>query len=146
MKFMEAFLHPKKEFQMFKKYTFIMLAFMLTNWTVGYAGDNQADARALAIDGGGVRGVFPAEILSLIHEDLGHDDLGNKRRICDFFKDGMTGTSTGSFIVLALACPFHKIREGEEQSTKPDAPLGFADGPYTPKDFSDTSSCDTVVY
>ena len=71
------------------------------------------------------------------HNDLGNDDLENKTPIYDFFKGGMSGTSTGSFIVLALAAKFHKIRDGEEQSTVEGAPQGFADGPYTPKEIGD---------
>lgn len=50
----------------------------------------------LSIDGGGLRGVFPASVLAKIEEDSGQP-------IYQFFPAGMTGTSTGSLIVLGLS-------------------------------------------
>jgi hypothetical protein len=52
--------------------------------------------RILSVDGGGIRGVIPAMVLSHIEEKVGpaatHFDL-------------ISGTSTGGIIALALACP-----------------------------------------
>ena len=50
----------------------------------------------LSIDGGGIRGIFPAHILSCISDRLGI-------KIREQF-DMITGTSTGSIIAAAIAC------------------------------------------
>jgi patatin-like phospholipase/acyl hydrolase len=52
--------------------------------------------RILSIDGGGIRGVFPAHILKCMTEHIGI-------RIDEHF-DMITGTSTGSIIAAAVAC------------------------------------------
>ena len=48
----------------------------------------------LALDGGGIKGLFSAAVLAHIEEDL-------QTRIVDHF-DLITGTSTGGIIALAL--------------------------------------------
>jgi predicted acylesterase/phospholipase RssA len=53
--------------------------------------------RLLSIDGGGIRGILPAMVLA----DL---ERRTNRPIIDLF-DMIVGTSTGSLIALALACP-----------------------------------------
>ena len=53
--------------------------------------------RVLAIDGGGIRGLLPAMVLS----DL---ERRTNRPIIDLF-DLIVGTSTGGLVALALACP-----------------------------------------
>ncbi len=53
--------------------------------------------RLLSIDGGGIRGILPAMVLT----DL---DRRTNRPIIDLF-DMIVGTSTGGLIALALACP-----------------------------------------
>src|SRR5262245_39815807 len=53
--------------------------------------------RILAIDGGGIRGILPAMVLS----DL---ERRTNRPIIDLF-DLIVGTSTGDLLALALACP-----------------------------------------
>jgi predicted acylesterase/phospholipase RssA len=53
--------------------------------------------RVLAIDGGGIRGILPAMVLS----DL---ERRTNRPIIDLF-DLIVGTSTGGLVALALACP-----------------------------------------
>ena len=53
--------------------------------------------RILAIDGGGIRGMLPAMVLS----DL---ERRTNRPIIDLF-DLIVGTSTGGLVALALACP-----------------------------------------
>jgi len=50
--------------------------------------------RMLCIDGGGIKGVFPASFLSAIEESLG-------RPVADYF-DLIVGTSTGGIIALGL--------------------------------------------
>lgn len=52
--------------------------------------------RILSIDGGGIRGVFPAHILQCVEERLGVN-------LYDTF-DMIAGTSTGSIIAAAVAC------------------------------------------
>jgi predicted acylesterase/phospholipase RssA len=53
--------------------------------------------RVLAIDGGGIRGILPAMVLS----DL---ERRTNRPIIDLF-DLIVGTSTGGLVALALSCP-----------------------------------------
>ena len=50
----------------------------------------------LSVDGGGLRGVFPAAILAHVEQNLG-------KPISSVFTAGLTGTSTGALIVLGLA-------------------------------------------
>src|SRR5438067_791717 len=58
--------------------------------------------RLLALDGGGIRGVFSIEILarieSLVRAKTGNPDL----LLCDYF-DYIAGTSTGAIIATCLA-------------------------------------------
>ncbi len=51
--------------------------------------------RILSIDGGGIRGVFPAAFLASIEQDL-------ERPLVDYF-DLIAGTSTGGIIAIGLA-------------------------------------------
>lgn len=53
--------------------------------------------RALAIDGGGIRGIIPATILGAIESATG-------RQIFELF-DVIVGTSTGGILALGLTCP-----------------------------------------
>ncbi|MFC1684045.1 CBASS cGAMP-activated phospholipase [Pseudomonadota bacterium] len=52
--------------------------------------------KILSIDGGGIRGVFPAHILQCVQERLGID-------VFDYF-DMIAGTSTGSIVAAGIAC------------------------------------------
>lgn len=52
--------------------------------------------RILSIDGGGIRGVFPAQILASIEDEIGE---GNIHKYFDL----ICGTSTGGIIALALS-------------------------------------------
>lgn len=56
--------------------------------------------KILSIDGGGIRGIIPAKILSLIEEKLNQE--GKENQICDYF-DLICGTSTGGIIAIGLA-------------------------------------------
>lgn len=51
--------------------------------------------KILAIDGGGIKGIYAASLLAQIEEYSG-------KRICDYF-DMLAGTSTGAIIVAALS-------------------------------------------
>jgi patatin-like phospholipase/acyl hydrolase len=51
----------------------------------------------LSIDGGGLKGVIPATILSHIEDSI------HPHKISEVFKGGITGTSTGALIALGLA-------------------------------------------
>jgi predicted acylesterase/phospholipase RssA len=59
--------------------------------------DAKPPLRVLSIDGGGIRGIIPAMILT----DL---ERRTNRPIIDLF-DLIVGTSTGGLVALALACP-----------------------------------------
>ena len=52
--------------------------------------------KILSVDGGGIRGIFPAHILQCVQERLGID-------VFDHF-DMIAGTSTGSIIAAGIAC------------------------------------------
>ena len=57
--------------------------------------------KILSIDGGGIRGVYPAHFLELVEAQLANREEG-KTQIYQHF-DLITGTSTGGIIALALA-------------------------------------------
>lgn len=60
----------------------------------------------LSIDGGGLRGAFPASVL----EDMEHE---TNRSVSSMFKAGITGTSTGALLALGIAA---------RKSTNPEDP------------------------
>lgn len=57
----------------------------------------------LSIDGGGIRGIIPATILSFLESQLQELD-GEDARLADYF-DVMAGTSTGGLITAMLTAP-----------------------------------------
>ncbi|KAK4797919.1 hypothetical protein SAY86_030245 [Trapa natans] len=57
----------------------------------------------LSIDGGGIRGIIPATILTFLESELQKLD-GEEARIADYF-DVIAGTSTGGLITAMLASP-----------------------------------------
>ena len=57
--------------------------------------------KILSIDGGGIRGIFPARFLVELEADLKKKE-GQDKRLCDYF-DLICGTSTGGIIALAIA-------------------------------------------
>jgi len=57
--------------------------------------------KILSIDGGGIKGVFPAMFLMLLEDELQNRSDG-KTKIYQHF-DLITGTSTGGIIAIALA-------------------------------------------
>ena len=56
--------------------------------------------KILSIDGGGIRGLYPARLLCELEDELRRS--GNDSRLCDYF-DLICGTSTGGIIALGLA-------------------------------------------
>jgi len=68
--------------------------------------------RILSIDGGGIRGIIPGQILVDLEEKL--RDATGKTDVCisDYF-DLIAGTSTGGILACALLCP------GSEKPKKP---------------------------
>ncbi|KAG5223980.1 patatin protein [Salix suchowensis] len=64
----------------------------------------------LSIDGGGVRGIIPSEVLSALESKLQKLDEDNKdARIADYF-DFIAGTSTGGLMTAMLTAPNEKKR------------------------------------
>ncbi|KAF4401884.1 hypothetical protein G4B88_017396, partial [Cannabis sativa] len=57
----------------------------------------------LSIDGGGIRGIIPATLLTFIESKLQELD-GEKARIADYF-DVIAGTSTGGLVTTMLTAP-----------------------------------------
>jgi len=62
---------------------------------------NNNKFKILSIDGGGIKGVFPAFFLTLLEDELKNREDG-KTKIYQHF-DLITGTSTGGIIAIALA-------------------------------------------
>ncbi|KAL5982416.1 Proteolipid protein 2 [Asimina triloba] len=62
----------------------------------------------LSIDGGGIRGIIPATILSFLESQLQELD-GEDARIADYF-DVIAGTSTGGLMTAMLTAPNEKGR------------------------------------
>lgn len=60
----------------------------------------------LSIDGGGIRGIIPATILSFLESQLQQLD-GEDARLADYF-DVITGTSTGGLMTAMLTAPNEK--------------------------------------
>jgi uncharacterized protein len=60
--------------------------------------------RILSIDGGGIRGIIPGQILVMLEEKLKVITSNENARIADFF-DMVAGTSTGGILTCAYLCP-----------------------------------------
>ncbi|GGG24813.1 hypothetical protein GCM10011344_26850 [Dokdonia pacifica] len=69
--------------------------------------------KILSLDGGGIRGVFPAKILSLIEEEIGEGELHKHFNV-------ICGTSTGGIIALAisLGVPAKEILQLYQENAK----------------------------
>ncbi len=57
---------------------------------------DQKRLKILSIDGGGIKGIFPAKFLALIEEEIGEGQIHK-------YFDIISGTSTGGIIALALS-------------------------------------------
>ncbi|KAB5529468.1 hypothetical protein DKX38_019549 [Salix brachista] len=67
--------------------------------------DHQGDfITVLSIDGGGVRGIIPGEVLSALESKLQTLDDNKDARIADYF-DFIAGTSTGGLMTAMLTAP-----------------------------------------
>lgn len=64
--------------------------------------------RILSIDGGGIRGIIPGQILVSLEEKLKKRTNNPEARIADYF-DLIAGTSTGGILTIAYLCP---LKEG----------------------------------
>lgn len=89
----------------------------------GASGAGDPEFRVLSIDGGGIKGVFPASVLATFEESLGAP-------LADYF-DLIVGTSTGGIIALGLGMgvPATEIlgfyeTEGPSIFAQPRGPLG----------------------
>ena len=60
--------------------------------------------RILSIDGGGIRGIIPAQVLIALEEKLQHETGNADARIADYF-DLIAGTSTGGILACVYLCP-----------------------------------------
>jgi len=60
--------------------------------------------RILSIDGGGIRGIIPGQILVALEEKLKAMDNNPDARIADYF-DLIAGTSTGGILTCIYLCP-----------------------------------------
>lgn len=60
--------------------------------------------RILSIDGGGIRGIIPGQILIALEDKLQQATGNPNARIADFF-DLIAGTSTGGILTCMYACP-----------------------------------------
>lgn len=60
--------------------------------------------KILSIDGGGIRGIIPGQILVAIEKKLKHKTNNKEARIADYF-DFFAGTSTGGILTCLNLCP-----------------------------------------
>jgi len=60
--------------------------------------------RILSLDGGGIRGIIPGQILVILEEKIKVKTGNENARIADYF-DLIAGTSTGGILACALLCP-----------------------------------------
>jgi patatin-like phospholipase/acyl hydrolase len=63
--------------------------------------------RILAIDGGGIRGIIPGQILVILEKKLQERTGNPDTKIADYF-DFVAGTSTGGILSCILTCPEEK--------------------------------------
>ena len=68
------------------------------------AEEKQKKKRILSIDGGGIRGIIPGQILVILEEKLKTKTGNDNARIADYF-DLIAGTSTGGILTCAYLIP-----------------------------------------
>jgi len=76
--------------------------------------------RILSIDGGGIRGIIPGQILISLEKKLQIASGNPDARIADFF-DLIAGTSTGGILTCALLCPDRPHNSGRPRFTAAEA-------------------------
>ena len=79
----------------------------------------QKKTRILSIDGGGIRGIIPGQILVILEEKLKAKSGNPNARIADYF-DLIAGTSTGGILTCAYLIP-GQDNSGKEVRPKFDA-------------------------
>jgi len=65
---------------------------------------NSKLTRILSIDGGGIRGIIPGQILVHLEKELQKQDNNPKAKLADYF-DMIAGTSTGGILTCIYLCP-----------------------------------------
>ncbi len=75
----------------------------------------QKMTRILSIDGGGIRGIIPGQILVILEEKLKAKSGNPDARIADYF-DLIAGTSTGGILTCAYLMP---AADGETLTSRP---------------------------
>ena len=60
--------------------------------------------RILSIDGGGIRGIIPGQVLVALERKIIEKTGNSEARISDYF-DMIAGTSTGGILTCAYLCP-----------------------------------------
>lgn len=73
--------------------------------------------RILSIDGGGIRGIIPGQILVSLEEKLKAASNNPDARIADYF-DLIAGTSTGGILTCLYLCPSEKNKKRPRFSAK----------------------------
>ncbi len=63
--------------------------------------------RVLSIDGGGIRGILPGQVLVALEKKLQEKSKNSNARIADYF-DLIAGTSTGGILTCLYLCPDEK--------------------------------------
>ena len=77
--------------------------------------DNRKKFRILSIDGGGIRGIIPGQILVYLERKLQEDNPD--ARLSDYF-DLIAGTSTGGILTCAYLAPDDLNKEPDERRPK----------------------------
>jgi patatin-like phospholipase/acyl hydrolase len=75
--------------------------------------DSSKYFKVLSIDGGGIRGIIPGQVLVSIEKKLQEKTNNPNARIADYF-DMIAGTSTGGILTIAHLCP----HDGEKNRPK----------------------------
>ena len=105
---------------------------MADDHQLGSNADNIFLKYVLGIDGGGIRGAYPAENLFFIHQQIEkfvNKDMKNQKNfkhLFQIFQGGISGTSTGAIIAAALATPYHRQLKSNDDK--------WMHGPYTISD------------
>ncbi|OQX77694.1 MAG: patatin [Bacteroidetes bacterium 4484_249] len=89
--------------------------------------NNTKLTRILSIDGGGIRGIIPGQILVALEKKLKEMDNNPEARIADYF-DLIAGTSTGGILSCIYLCPSDTDSKKPRFSAKEAVDLYFERG------------------
>ncbi|MEM6299340.1 MAG: patatin-like phospholipase family protein [Bacteroidota bacterium] len=78
---------------------------------------NKKLVRVLSVDGGGIRGILPGQVLAALERKLQHKTGDKTVKVGDYF-DFMAGTSTGGILTCALMTPDPENPEKLKYSAK----------------------------